>query len=357
MTDLLLFGGTKDGNEDPAPQWERIKLLVLRSLGSSHSKRVFGKGLDLFLSWCRTAGRLRLEQATVQEFRASLEARLLASSTVNVYLSVVRKLAAECATEGWLDPQQAAAIARVKGPRSQGVRSGHWLTPEEASRLLSLPDVATPKGSRDRAVLALLLGCGLRRAELCRLRLRDLQLRDGRWVIPDLVGKGKRFRTVPVPTWVKDSVDHWAAQAGITEGRLFRAVNKGGTVWGEGISEDTIWAIAREYGAKSGQPELAPHHLRRTCARLCRVSGGALEQIQLLLGHSSIQTTERYLGTRQELVPAVNDNLPITIPAAGKVLAIRKAPQSERGGRVLAAAVPGARLPATRAIDDTRRLP
>ena len=357
MTDLQVVVGSKDGRAAPAaPPWEQMQRLAIHSLGSPHSQRVFASGLKLFLAWCRFSDRSPLERATVQAFRAHLESRQLAASTVNVYLAAVRKLAAECATEGWLDPIHAAAIASVKGARSQGVRSGHWLSPEEASSLLSLPDVTTPKGSRDRAVLALLLGCGLRRAELCRLRLGDFERRDGRWVILDLVGKGKKFRTVPVPTWVKDSVDHWAAQAGITQGRLFRAVNKGGEVWGEGLAEDTIWAIAREYGTKCGQPALAPHHLRRTCARLCRVSGGALEQIQFLLGHASIQTTERYLGTRQELAPAVNDHLPLEIPAAGTVLATRKGPRRERGVRILAAAVPDGRLSAKRAIDDTRSL-
>jgi integrase len=128
-------------------------------------------------------------------------------------------------------------------------------------------------------------------------------------------------------------------------------------VWGEGISEDTVWAIAREYGAKIGQAALAPHHLRRTCARLCRVSGGALEQIQLLLGHASIQTTERYLGTRQELTHAVNDNLPIRVPAAGRVGVVRKGPRRERSVPVFATAVPDMRRPIVRAIEDTGRLP
>lgn len=355
MTDLLLTTGQKDGSQELP--LDRITLRVLNSLASPHSRRVFQTGLDSFLSWRRAAGRSRFEKTTVQEFRTHLESQQLAPSTVNVYLSAVRKLAAECAAGGWLDPREAAGIASVRGARSQGVRSGQWLTAQEASALLLLPDASTRKGSRDRAALALLIGCGLRRGELCRLRIEDLQLREARWAIPDLVGKGKRFRTVPVPAWVKQFVDHWAEQAGITRGRLFRSVNKGGNVWGVGISEDTVWAIAREYGAKIGQAALAPHHLRRTCARLCRVSGGALEQIQLLLGHASVQTTERYLGTRQELAHAVNDNLPIRVPARGTVVAVRKGPRRERGAPVFATAAPDARRPIAHAIGDTGRLP
>jgi integrase/recombinase XerD len=79
------------------------------------------------------------------------------------------------------------------------------------------------------------------------------------------------------------------------------------------VSEDLIYSLVRKAGAAIGHPELTPHDLRRTCAKLCRKAGGDLEQIQLLLGHASIQTTERYLGTKQDLVQAVNDRVKIRI--------------------------------------------
>jgi integrase/recombinase XerD len=142
-------------------------------------------------------------------------------------------------------------------------------------------------------------------------------MREARWVLVDLVGKGKRLRTVPVPAWTKLLLDTWTEAAGIQTGSLFRAVNKGGKLWGETITEAVVWAITREYGNRIGKAKLAPHDLRRTCAKLCRASGGALEQIQLLLGHASIQTTERYLGTQQNLAQAVNDHLPIEVQRIG----------------------------------------
>jgi len=138
-----------------------------------------------------------------------------------------------------------------------------------------------------------------------------LQLRDSRWVIPDLRGKGNRLRTVPVHAWVKVIFDEWLARAGITADAVFRPLNKASRVLDGRLSEDSVWNVVRDYGARLGKPGFAPHDLRRTCAKLCRCSGGDLEQIQLLLGHASVQTTERYLGTRQNLVQAVNDNLPV----------------------------------------------
>jgi integrase len=153
-----------------------------------------------------------------------------------------------------------------------------------------------------------ILGCGLRRAELLRIQVEDLQQREGRWVLPDLTGKGNRIRTVTVPAGVKARIDAWLSAAGITTGRIFRPVNKRDVMVGTEIrDEKAVWRLVMGYAQATALGKLAPHDLRRTCAKLCRKAGGELEQIQLLLGHASIQTTERYLGTEQALAHAVND--------------------------------------------------
>jgi site-specific recombinase XerD len=98
-----------------------------------------------------------------------------------------------------------------------------------------------------------------------------------------------------MPAWVKNVLDQWLQAANITSGKLFRREHKMGKTWGERLTEKSVWHVVREYAAKAGIDKLAPHDLRRTCARLCHAAGGELEQIQFLLGHISIQTTERYL--------------------------------------------------------------
>jgi integrase/recombinase XerD len=156
--------------------------------------------------------------------------------------------------------------------------------------------------------------CGLRRDELVRLEVRHLQLREERWVLLDIQGKGRRVRAVPVPLWVKQLLDRWLQESEVTEGPLFRTLRKGGKLGPpEAVSEDLVYTLVRRCGSAIGHPDLTPHDLRRTCAKLCRKAGGELEQIQLLLGHASIQTTERYLGTKQDLVQAVNDRVKIRI--------------------------------------------
>jgi len=165
-------------------------------------------------------------------------------------------------------------------------------------------------------MLAMLIGCGLRRGELLALTLESVQQREEHWVIADLVGKGGHVRTVPIPSWVKAAVDVWTTAAGISEGRVFRAINKAGRIWGDGMSAKVLSHIVRAAAARVGIEKLAPHDLRRTCARLCHLAGGELEQIQFLLGHVSVQTTERYLGCKQKLRCAVNDRLGIEPDAA-----------------------------------------
>jgi site-specific recombinase XerD len=300
MSELELVREGKDTGR------ERIKALVLASVTSPHSRRAYGRALDEFLAW--SEGRA-FTRAIVQQYRAALEQKGLAPSSINVRLAAIRKLATEAADSGLLAAEQASAIARVKGARRRGVRVGNWLTREQAQALLDAPEAGTMKGKRDRAVLALLIGCGLRRSEIAALGANGVEQRDGRWVIVDLAGKGNRVRTVPVPAWVKTAIDEWTAAAVIREGKLFRSLNKGGAVWGDGITEKVVWWIVQEYAPAIGVNRLAPHDLRRTCAKLCRAAGGDLEQIQFLLGHASIQTTERYLGSRQNLSQAVNDNL------------------------------------------------
>jgi integrase len=226
----------------------------------------------------------------------------------------LRKLATEAAENGWMDPTVAAGIARVRGVRRLGLRVGKWATAEEATALLQAPDASSVKGKRDRAILAVLIGCALRRGELVGLQVTDLQQRDGRAVFVDISGKGGRIRTVPVPDWVEAALRTWLLAAGITEGHIFRAVSRWGSVVGEKLSTTAVLGIVAEYAAALGL-QLSPHDLRRTCARLCRLSGGALEQIQFLLGHASVQTTERYLGGKQELHVAVNDKLGVGPPS------------------------------------------
>jgi len=294
-------------------QWQKLKTLVLDSVSSPITKRVYNMALDEFYNWFRQAPRPGFTKATVSAWRVSLEARGLGSSSIIIRMSAIRKLAAEAADNGLLAPELAAGISRVRSAKSTGIRVGNWLSVRQAQSLLNAPDVTTMRGLRDRAILAVLLGCGLRRSEVAALTFAHLQQRDGRWCIVDLVGKHGRVRTAPMPAWVKVAIDAWTSAIGVAAGQVFRPVNRAGSVTGERLGEKVVWQLIKPYAEAASVPGIAPHDCRRTCAKLCRAAGGELEQIQLLLGHASVQTTERYLGTKQDLVHAPNDAIKLRI--------------------------------------------
>jgi integrase len=281
-----------------------LRRMVLNSVVSEHSKRNYAKALDdLFLF----AASRPLTRALLMEWRAAMNK--LSPSTVNVRLSAMRKLVTEARRNGMLGAEEAANLTEIPNIAEKGTRLGNWLTREQAKALLAVPDRSTIKGKRDYAILALLVGCALRRQELAQLDVDKIQMREGRWVIVDLRGKGGRVRTVAIPIWVKHAIDAWMIAGNVEDGRLLRPVLKGGKVKGETLTDWSIWSVVEQSAKQIGIERFGAHDLRRTCAKLCRKNGGDLEQIKFLLGHSSIQTTERYLGSQQELAVAVNDGL------------------------------------------------
>jgi site-specific recombinase XerD len=279
------------------PDLEHAKAKVLNSITRLDAQRGYRHAIDEFVDWYCSEPRSALNRIVVLHYRSHLESRQLAPGTVNLCLGV-RRPAYEAADCGLLGADLAAGIRRVKGVKKLGVRLGNWLTAEQGQALWQAPDHQRLKGKRDRALLALLLACGLRRHEAVTLRLDQFQQREEHWAIVDLVGKGGHVRTVPVPDWVRTELDDWLAAAAIDRGKLFRRVNKVGRTWGDGMTVKAVWHIVKESAKRIGVAKLAPH-LRRTCARLCHTSGGELDQIQFLLGHVSVQTTERYLGCKQ----------------------------------------------------------
>jgi integrase len=292
------------------PDLEQSKAAVLNTLTSKGGQRSYDRAITDFVDWY-CSPRLAFNRTVVLRHRIFLEQKLYAPTTINLRLAAVRRVAYEAADSGLLSPELAAGIRRVKGVRRIGVRVGNRLTAEQGKRLLAGADPDSLRGKRNYRILAMRIGCGLRRGELLGLHVESIQLREEHWVIADLLGKAGHIRTVPIPAWVKEAIDAWKQSSGTTEGALFRSINKAGRVWGSGMTPKVLWEVVREAASRAGIEKLAPHDLRRTCARLCRLAGGELDQIQFLLGHGSIQTTERYLGCKQKLRDAVNDRMGI----------------------------------------------
>jgi len=320
---------------DAGSGFRRIEALVLDAVQSPATRTMYAKALADFFRWWEERGWPAFSRETVQAHRAALQARSYSASTVNQRLAAIKKLAREAAANGFLTAEAAASIQAINGAKQGGHRVGKWLEPDQAAALIDAPDTATVKGKRDRALLALLVGCGLRRGEAANLTWGHIQERAGRMLIVDMLGKHGRIRTMTVPDWVYRAVRQWGTAAAIARPgeRVFRSIARRRVhdpqgrplpgqyteLAGDSLTPEAILLIVTGYGRKLGLGSIKPHDLRRTCAKLCRRFGADLEQIQMLLGHASIQTTERYLGSRQNLECGPNDlvRLPFTAGNSG----------------------------------------
>ena len=144
--------------------------MVLDSVPSPHSRRNYAKALDHLFAFCASRP---LSRALLMEWRAGMEA--LSPSTVNVRLSAVRKMVGEARRNNMIGSEEAASLTDIPNIRQQGTRLGNWLTREQAKELLAVPDRSTLKGKRDYVILALLVGCALRRHELANLYIEEIQ--------------------------------------------------------------------------------------------------------------------------------------------------------------------------------------
>ena len=152
------------------PDLEQTKSAVLNTLTSKSGQRTYDHAINEFVDWYCSEPRLAFNRTVVLRYRIHLEQRHLAPTTINLRLAAVRRVAYEAADSGLLSPELAAGIRRVKGVRRIGVRLGNWLTAEQGRSLLLKSQGDSLRSKRNHAILALLIGCGLRRGELLALR-------------------------------------------------------------------------------------------------------------------------------------------------------------------------------------------
>lgn len=256
---------------------DRVGLLVNRVLAATTSpetRRAYGHALERFLAFCAGEGNPPLTVDLVMRYRAALEGK--SSSTAGVHLAAIKALARAAMMAGFLPPEIASSINDVKGPARRGNRIGNWLTQAQARELLLLPDRETLKGKRDHAILAVLLGLGLRRAELVsdEVKVGAIVEREGRWVLADITGKGNSG-SLGGNTDLGQAGDRRLDRGGQHLGREhFPRHPQGRGVWGEGLTPGAVLQVVQGYMGEMGIEKLAPHDMRRTCAKLCRKRGG-----------------------------------------------------------------------------------
>ena len=164
------------------PDLEHSKNAVLNSLSSVSSRRSYDHAIRDFIDWYCSEPRLSFNKIVVTRYRIALEQRRYAPATINLRLAAVRRLAYEASDCGLLRHDLTAGIRRVKGAKRLGVRVGNWLSAEQGKKLIASPSGPELRAVRNRAVLAMLIGCGLRRAEVVTVAVEDFELREDHWV-------------------------------------------------------------------------------------------------------------------------------------------------------------------------------
>jgi integrase len=225
-------------------------------------------------------------------------------------------------TAAALDTRLAPGLAQlelVKTPSVRGQVQGKRLTARQARTLLETPGTDTIKGLRDSAILGLLLILGLRRSEVCNLTWGHIDELEGHHVLANLKGKHGRVRTLKLPGWLHGLILTWGDRSGLNVNRLdhrvFVPITKDGRVLAQrsGMTPHAIYKMVNLYTQTAGLPTVKPHDLRRTAALLSRRGGATIEQVQLMLGHASPQTTSSYIGESLDLDDNAVDYNPLQI--------------------------------------------
>jgi integrase len=293
--------------------------LTTKGLDSAHSRTAYHRAVVDFLNWHEENGKPALRLFTLEAYRQTLKDSGKGAANINQRLSAIRRMIRKAAANGLMPEAEARSAASVEGVSAPGHSVGRWISKGQAERFLAALGNPTSKAEkRDFALIALALSSGLRRAEIAALQVEHLQEVDGRPVILGIIGKRNKKRDVPITAWALKAIRGWMDAAGIESGTIFRPVHRGGRVLGSSMTPEAIRqsverAIGRANQAGANLPRLACHDLRRSFAQLARRGGAPIEQIAKSLGHSSIVTTQIYLGTETDFRNAPADALGLEV--------------------------------------------
>lgn len=306
----------------------QIKILADKACSgmTKETRRAYRREMENFLKWLFVTGK-PLSFETLETYKEEMMRDGRGETGINQALTAIRKLIRKLPKYGLMTQEQADIICSVESIKIRGKKTHNWLTVKEAETLLAAPKESKRANSllayRDRAILALLVGCGLRRSEVQSVTVEHIQQREGRWVIVDIVGKRNKARTVPMAGWCKAVIDQWLERSGIKEGQIIRQCS-----WkvqiddglqftrlyiGDSLSTTSIYNAVGRYSMAALGRMIAPHDLRRSFAKIARKNGALLEQIMQNLGHESLETTQTYLGLEIDYQNSPSDLLGLKV--------------------------------------------
>jgi len=266
-----------------SPQGRRTQLQALDTIA-----RMLGAADARSCPWAQ------VRYAHAAAIRSRLQEQY-APATANKMLSALRRVMKECRRLGQVDAETVAQVCDVENVRGSTLPAGRAITPGELGALLRVcSEDPTPAGARDAALLALLYGCGIRRAELVALAVEDY--RPAGEVLVVKHGKGRKEREVPVTSesGTAAALADWLLVRGTEPGPLFVPVNKGGRMELRPLSDQAVFLAVNKRAEQAGVDALSPHDFRRTFVSDLLDAGADIATVQKLAGHASVNTTARY---------------------------------------------------------------
>ena len=234
-----------------------------------------------------------LNAANVRAILSALSTQNLAPASIATMLNALKGVARACWERGTLDTETYQRIRSIRPPAGSRLPAGRDI--DAGERLALMQTTArdkTPAGVRDAAILAMLIATGMRRAELCALRMGDVDLETGRLRI---IGKGDKERTAYLRNGALRYLRDWLAIRGDGPGPIFCRVNKGGRIFpAQPLSTTAMHKIITKRAAEAGLRDITPHDFRRTYAGELLDAGQDIATVAALLGHASVETTARY---------------------------------------------------------------
>ena len=300
-----------------ASPMQKIVLAIVNQKQNENTRQNYASALTQFFRWYRNTEYSELSPEVIREYILYMKHSGHAKSTIATKLSITKQLFRELWKSGVIDNDTYTNLMEIKIKGQRGQRVKTWLSHKEVQLFLRSIQNNSNRTIRDRAILVTMLGSGLRRFEVSELECSQIGKVEGRWAFTDIKGKGERYRTVAIPEWCINLIKKWLEireeLAGNFTEKLFFSIRKNGTPGNTKISPQAIRDLTKKYSNKYLGKPILPHDLRRTYAQLSYRAGAPLRQIQISLGHSSIRTTEIYLGLDQDFIKAPGDYIKIKI--------------------------------------------
>ena len=265
----------------------------LSSLNTRHTRDAYARHLTRFLTWFDAQGQAALTRRMVQAYKSDLIDQGAAASVVNQALSAIRGFVREMADSGYLPHLQATTIISIKNVPDTPLPAGRNIEADEITTLLqTCYDDPRPQGLRDAALIALMRVTGLRRSEVARLRLEDIDLADSRVAI--IGGKGNKSREAFIDAGTKELLLNWLDYRGLQTGPLFNRFYKGDKLGEKGLSPSSIYYVLEQRWQQAGLEQMTPHDFRRTIIGDLLSKGEDISTVAQIVGHSDVSTTARY---------------------------------------------------------------